>query len=131
MSAYGANDWSVALPPTPVSMLPTETPLGDARTEPTKGLFPFIYRPLLAEIYHCCWRECVVASALDLVAVNIETTNFGVHDVVTILGFVLPLDTRAFCNTSGDNINNLDSRLRSKPTQYAVDWGPSVITKGL
>lgn len=48
---------------------------------------------------------------LDLVALDIETSGFGVDDVVTVLGFELPMGARVFVNT-GDARPDLEATLQ-------------------
>lgn len=59
-------------------------------------------------------------SDLDLVAIDIETTGFGVHDVVTVLGFELPLGARVFCNTDSSETDNLEATLEDRLTRPVV-----------
>ena len=66
------------------------------------------------------WRVYVVASPLDLVAVDIETTGFGVHDVVTVLGFELPLGARVFCHTGDETVADLGTTLQSQLSRPLV-----------
>jgi hypothetical protein len=62
----------------------------------------------------------VVASPLDLVAVDIETTGFGVHDAVTVLGFELPLGARVFCHTGDETVADLGTTLQSQLSRPLV-----------
>jgi uncharacterized protein YprB with RNaseH-like and TPR domain len=59
-------------------------------------------------------------SDFDLVAVDIETTGFSAHDVVTVLGFDLPLGSRVFCNTDSSQTDNLESTLQKRLTRPLV-----------
>ena len=61
-----------------------------------------------------------MTSPLDLVAIDIETTGFGVHDVVTVLGFELPLGARVFCHTGRATVEDLETKLQSQLTRPLV-----------
>jgi uncharacterized protein YprB with RNaseH-like and TPR domain len=56
---------------------------------------------------------------LDLVALDIETTGFGVDNVVTVLGFELSLGARVFVNT-GDTRPDLEATLKPQLTDPLV-----------
>jgi hypothetical protein len=52
--------------------------------------------------------------ALELVAFDIETTGFGVDDVVTVVGFAFPMGVRVFVQTAGRNADGLEARVRDR-----------------
>lgn len=58
--------------------------------------------------------------SLDLVAVDIETTGFGAHDVVTVLGFELPFGARVFYQTDGRQTNDIEASLQDRLTRPLV-----------
>lgn len=45
---------------------------------------------------------------LETIAFDIETTGFEATDLVTVIGFRLPLGVRIFCNTNGQAIDTSD-----------------------
>jgi uncharacterized protein YprB with RNaseH-like and TPR domain len=51
-------------------------------------------------------------TSLELVALDIETTGFGVDDEVTVVGFALPLGVWVACQTGGREPQDIEAALR-------------------
>lgn len=64
-----------------------------------------------------------MAGVLELVAFDIETTGFAVTDVVTVVGFALPLGVRVFVQTDGRPAGDVESKVGERvdrPVQVSV-----------
>ncbi|NIC00954.1 hypothetical protein [Halobacterium sp. R2-5] len=57
---------------------------------------------------------------LELVAFDIETTGFTVEDEVTVVGFVVPLGCRVFCQTGGRSAPDLETWVREQVGEHVV-----------
>jgi len=61
-----------------------------------------------------------MADPLELVAVDIETTGFDVDDVVTVVGFSLPLGTRVFCQTHGRTSDGVEEDVQDRVEEHVI-----------
>jgi hypothetical protein len=74
-----------------------------------------------ATLESSCAVPCMVSlrtmgTRLTPVALDIETTGFGITEAVTVLGFSLPMGCRVFCYTGGRSAEQtrLEESLRSR-----------------
>lgn len=61
-----------------------------------------------------------MSDALELVAFDIETTGFDAADVVTVVGFALPLGVRVFCQTGGRASDGVEEDVQDRVEQYVI-----------
>jgi DNA polymerase III epsilon subunit-like protein len=59
-----------------------------------------------------------VSDTLELLAFDIETTGFDADDVVTVVGFRLPLGCQVFCQTDGRTSDDVEATLQGKLDEH-------------
>jgi len=59
-----------------------------------------------------------MSDALEQVAFDIETTGFDVDDVVTVVGFRLPLGCQVFCQTDGRTSDDVEATLQGRLDEH-------------
>ena len=61
-----------------------------------------------------------MSDVLEQVAFDIETTGFDVDDVVTVVGFALPLGARVFCQTAGRASDAVEEDVQDRVEQHVI-----------
>jgi uncharacterized protein YprB with RNaseH-like and TPR domain len=61
-----------------------------------------------------------VSDVLEQVAFDIETTGFDVDDVVTVVGFSLPLGVRVFCQTAGRDSDGVEEHVQERVEEHVI-----------
>ncbi|MDS0258688.1 ribonuclease H-like domain-containing protein [Haloarcula sp. S1CR25-12] len=61
-----------------------------------------------------------MSDALEQVAFDIETTGFDVDDVVTVVGFSLPLGVRVFCQTAERTRDGLEEDVQDRVEEHVI-----------
>jgi len=61
-----------------------------------------------------------VSDVLEQVAFDIETTGFDVDDVVTVVGFSLPLGVRVFCQTRGRTSDGVEEHVQERVDEHVI-----------
>ena len=59
-----------------------------------------------------------MSDTLELLAFDIETTGFDADDVVTVVGFRLPLGCQVFCQTDGRTSDDVEATLQGKLDEH-------------
>ncbi|MDS0284034.1 hypothetical protein [Haloarcula onubensis] len=61
-----------------------------------------------------------MSDALEQVAFDIETTGFDVDDVVTVVGFALPLGARVFCQTAERTCDGVEDAVQDRVDEHVI-----------